>query len=331
MPDDSERSGRTRPGAPVAPILLGGDHRSGTTLVSLILDTHPDVVFGPELDFRLPTDLGAHLVDCCDLELARDPAVAGSGVTTADPRWQLGIQFVRQCRRFGIEVDDLRRLVGAEMEVGARLIDFAERARLIERIGDARREALGVDRWGFKIQRDIVDARTFLAVWPQAVFVHVVRDGRDVAASHLRSARDWAYASAEEAARGWIAVMSGVPRRELGDRLHELRYEDVVCRPEQALRELLEFLGLPWHEGVLHHEAVAHGLARRPFDHPSADAATRAIDAMAIGRYRRDLTAVELTEIEAIAGELLREWGYDAARPESIERAELAMPSAINR
>jgi Sulfotransferase family len=322
MPDNSTGANDKTGSRQSPPILLGGDHRSGTTLVSLVLDAHPDVVFGPELEFRLPSNLGHHLLECCDLELARDPAVSGSGVTTADPRWQLGIQLIRQCERFGLEVADLRELVTAEMARDAHLVEFAERARLIERIGDVRRRARGADRWGFKIQRDIVDAAAFVDVWPGALFIHVVRDGRDVAASHLTSGYEWAYHSAEEVARGWVATVSGIPRDELGDQLYEMRYEDLVRRPEPVLRDLLEYLGLPWCDAVLSHELVPHDLASRPYDHPSVDASWRSIDANAISRYRRDLAVEDVAQFESIAGALLEAWGYEVPSSRTAEGAD---------
>jgi sulfotransferase family protein len=311
MPDDHQPFRQAGAASTAGPILLGGDHRSGTTLVSVVLDAHPDVVFGPELDFRLPADLGAEVLACCDLELAGDPAVAGAGVSTADGRWRTGIQFVRQCHRFGVPPTELRDLVRAHLAGGAALVEFAERAALIEDLGASRRRSAGVERWGFKIQRDIVDAASFQAVWPDARFVHVVRDGRDVVASHLRSGYEWAYRTAAEAATGWTRIVSTVPRRELNNRLFELRYEDLVADPEPVLRQLLAFLELRWHEAVLRHDRTHHALATHPYDHPSADAATRPIGVDAAGRFRRDLTTRQLAEVEAIAGSVLRAWGYE--------------------
>lgn len=69
------------------PVLLGGENRSGTTLFSVVLDSHPDLVVGPELDFVEPPDLGPHIVEACELLLASDKRVLGPGTDTADPFW----------------------------------------------------------------------------------------------------------------------------------------------------------------------------------------------------------------------------------------------------
>jgi hypothetical protein len=54
------------------PILIGGENRSGTTLASVVLDSHPDLVVGPELDFVEPENLGPYVLESCDLLLAGD-------------------------------------------------------------------------------------------------------------------------------------------------------------------------------------------------------------------------------------------------------------------
>ncbi|XSC42237.1 sulfotransferase [Bradyrhizobium sp. RDT10] len=63
---------------PSSPVLLGGDNRSGTTLLSVVLDSHPDLVIGPEIDFLEPPNLGPHILRAIDLLDARDPKVTGT-------------------------------------------------------------------------------------------------------------------------------------------------------------------------------------------------------------------------------------------------------------
>ncbi len=68
-------------------VLLGGENRSGTTLLSEVLDSHPDLVVGPELDFTEPPDLGSHILRACELLALADPRVLGPGTDTAVPLW----------------------------------------------------------------------------------------------------------------------------------------------------------------------------------------------------------------------------------------------------
>src|SRR5436309_3410290 len=65
----------TRRAPPItsSPVFIGGENRSGTTLLCVILDSHPALVCGPELDFLDPENLGPHVLACCDLLAAADP------------------------------------------------------------------------------------------------------------------------------------------------------------------------------------------------------------------------------------------------------------------
>jgi len=292
------------------PILVGGEHRSGTTLVSVILDSHPELTVGPELDFLEPRDLGSHILECCELLAAGDPRVAGPGVRTADPDLQPGVQFVKQCHRFGVDRLDLaaetRRALAA---AGRELTSFEDRCGLIERLGELRRARCRTSRWGIKIQRAIVRGEDFRRVWPDACLVHVVRDGRDVAASHLRGGRWWGYRDVEEAARRWLEVVEGPATGPT------VFYERLVTDPRAALEALLAELGAPWSDALLRHATTEHALLANPHGHPSADEVRRPIHREAVGRYRRDLTPPELRAFEAIAGDALDRLGYPLVAP----------------
>ena len=299
-----------------SPIFVGGDNRSGTTLLSLVLDSHPELVVGPELDFLDPVDLGGHIATCCDLLCSGDPRVLGEGVETADPEWQLGVQFVRQCQRFGVEIPTVAaaaRAVADTTEGAVR--SFADRARVVDALGEHRRRASGARRWGIKIQHHIVRAGEFAALWPRAQFIHIVRDGRDVAASHLASGKPWAYATVVEAAAGWRGVVDGARRACPADRVADLRYEDLIEDPQRVMARLLRFLGVAWDDAVLRHHDAPHALIDRPFGHPSAADAVRPFFSDAVGRFRREMAPGAVTDFERVAAGTLQRYGYVTSTP----------------
>jgi hypothetical protein len=170
----------------------------------------------------------------------------------------------------------------------------------------------------------------FLAeAFPDARFVQIIRDGRDVAVSHAE--KPWLSArAAEEGGRGragnawgpwarwWVepdrteefAAASDLTRtawswrrfteaarddltRLPADRVLTVRYEDVVQHPEDAAVTLGRFLG---------HDQPPEPLRR---------ALLRA-DARSIGRWRTALDEQGLADVEKEAGALLRDLGYDA-------------------
>lgn len=297
---------------PSNPILLGGENRSGTTLLSVLLDSHPDLVVGPEIDFTEPVDLGPHILAVCDLMDLHGSRLADATKDSVGPEWYDGAHFVVQCERFGLDRDDVRSLVARLMaECGTDLSALEDRCRLIDSIGEFRRERTGAGRWGLKLQRRIQDIGRYAALWPQAHFIHIIRDGRDLAASHLKTVPDWGYRTVAEAAHGWLEVVTR-PRQAAPDGGYlEVRYEDLVTRPRQTVEQMLDFLGLPWDEAVLHHAEQKHTLFDKPWGHPAAEAAGKPLYTGRNGRYLQDLTPGEIKEFEQIAGKELERLGYD--------------------
>jgi Sulfotransferase family len=160
-------------------------------------------------------------------------------------------------------------------------------------------------------------ARAVALAFPEASFVHIVRDGRDVACSllergWLRAGRggeddaghrygaeprfwveperrdEFARASdARRAAWAWRRYVSAA--RTLGDRAIEVRYERMASASHAVAAELAEFLDAP-----------AGPLA----------GALRAAHGLSVGRYRRELDPRQLEDVVAESGDLLRELGY---------------------
>ncbi|WP_036051240.1 sulfotransferase [Bradyrhizobium sp. Tv2a-2] len=294
-----------------SPVLLGGENRSGTTLLSVVLDSHSELVIGPEIDFLDPPNLGPRILRSIDLLAAHDTKVTGISKSTIDPFWFDGVHFVVQCRRFGLEFDDLRELVTKVMdEVKNDIISFADRCRLINEIGEFCKARAGASRWGLKLQRKIAQIDTYAQVWPRAHFVHIVRDGRDIAASHLKTVPDWGYRTAAEAALGWLEVVSRAHCSAPADRYLEVRYEDLVSHSRPTLTGILDYLGVPWDEAVLRHAEHEHALFERPYGHPAAESAGKPLHAGRLGRHAQDLTRAEIAEFERIAGDELVRLGY---------------------
>ncbi|BDW99350.1 sulfotransferase family protein [Maricaulis maris] len=107
---------------------------------------------------------------------------------------------------------------------------------------------------------------------PQARFIHVVRDGRDVANSLL--ARDWRdpqgrpfpHVSDPQAALKYWTDLTGIglaAERRLHGRICRVRYEDLVIRPKATITELMTYLGLKFEPAQLHYATrtiALHGL-----------------------------------------------------------------------
>jgi hypothetical protein len=238
-----------------APIFVVGCQRSGTTLLRLMLDSHPAIACGPETRFLR------------DLER----------ITGAD--WH-------RLERFGFPREYWLTKVGELF--GSFQADYAA--------------GRGKRRWADKSPLYALILDYLWELFPDAQVVHLIRDPRDVTASH-RSA--FGYKSALGAPRKWRRYLDAVRRSAAGvdpARYHELRYEALVADREATMRELLDFLGESWDPAVLDYESSAHDVNPRYWQ--------RTTDRRKGSTRRKALDPLLRTSVRVFAGPRRRELGY---------------------
>ena len=216
---------------------------------------------------------------------------------------------------------DLRRIVD-ERRDWPRLARFGfTRADWLRRIGeffggvhaDYARER-GKARWADKTPMYALSMDFIAEVFPDAQFVHLIRDGRDVVVSHRKR---FGYFSAVKCVVKWPRYIRAA--RAFGAALpagqyHELRYEEAVAEPDKSLRELFEFLGEDWEDGVLEYADRPHDVAGKytvEADKRRAAAGTdAAIYSSRVGTYRRELDPFLRVLVRVFSGPMLKELGY---------------------
>jgi hypothetical protein len=107
----------------------------------------------------------------------------------------------------------------------------------------------------------LLHLETMARIYPQARFIHVVRDGRDVVASLLQrewmdpatGEKVWCCQSPEAGAEYWVHVVDAIRKQgaRFPDRYLEIRYEDLVAHPVVVMRHVLAFLGERWEPSVV--------------------------------------------------------------------------------
>jgi Sulfotransferase family len=165
-------------------------------------------------------------------------------------------------------------------------------------------------------------ARLLGEVYPDASFVHIIRDGRDMASSAHALWSGWGaeYRGLGHAAGMWAGAVTDIREHLGGLRYHEVRYEDLVAEPTRHLARVLDAIGLP-HDPDLVEAAVAFG--RAPINVRPSDARTGT----------RKWGALEPDAARAVAiaaGDLLVELGYttEAERQAALAHRSLATTRA---
>lgn len=282
---------------PPAPFVVGVA-RSGTTLLRLQLDAHPLLAIPPETGFGFAAEA---------LQATGDRAAFAAALTEVETWPDLGI-----------EPAALDALLAAVEPWSP-----AEGLRAVYRAYGARH---GKPRWGDKTPGHARHLVAIEALLPEARFVHLIRDGRDVAASLREQPFAPGDGGIEAVAAHWREEL--LAARAAGARVahyHEVRYERLLAEPEATLREICDFAELPFSPAMLSaHERAAARLAELPDARPDADGrvVTRAQrverhartatppDRSRAGRWRTSLSDEEVATVERVAGDLLAELGY---------------------
>lgn len=192
-------------------------------------------------------------------------------------------------------------------------------AEFIDRFFAAYCESRGKARWAEKTPRNVLVLDYILEHFPNARFVHMIRDGRDTVCSLRTHPRHKVVNGELVKLNTWHPIGPCITRwvndvhaglQYRGDpRYIEVRYEELVAHPRETLMRLFDFIGEAFDEKVLEYHSV-HGQSRDATHFPQNPEATKAMYTQAVGRWRRDLTPDEQAVVKRKAGPLLIELGY---------------------
>ena len=295
LPDTTQRD-------PV-PIVVGCP-RSGTSLLAVMLDSHPRLAVPPETSF-----------------LAHVARLEGPAAALREHFFEIVTTdriAISNWTDFGLDRDALRRRLETiePFTVAAGVRAFYAMYAESER----------KPRYGDKTPGYVFVMPSLAAVLPEAHFIHVIRDPGDTALSWRKT---WFAPSQDLRALGeaWRRhVEAG--RRDGGTlrRYTEVRFEQLVRQPERELQRLCEFLSLPWDPAMLDYRErgaarVARLQGRLHAKGPMIPREERQRihtnlvqppDPDRLGVWRKEMTAEERRELEAGAGPLVRDLGYAA-------------------
>lgn len=238
------------------PIFLVGAERSGTTVLRLMLDHHPQLAW------------------CYEFEYAVDQISDEEGWPSLEQYYEW-LETYRIFQATGFAID--------------RHLSYPQ---LVNSFLDQKREHAGKPLVGATVHRHF---DRLLRIWPDARFIHIVRDGRDVARSCI--GMGWAgnvWTGVErwiEAERLWAQLCQKIP----AEQRIELTYEELISEPVKTLMRLCNFIGISYDQEMLNYpKSTSYKLP----------------DASFIKQWQRKLSEHEIQLIESRISTMLIEHGY---------------------
>jgi len=259
-----------------SPIFVGGAGRSGTTLLRVILDSHPNIACGPELKV---TPALCRLWQDCQTSLSpplREYLLSPSDVNAIFAQMILSLleKYRQQSGKPRVAEKSPNNVFFFE-----HLNFMFPDSPLIHVIRDGRDVVCSL------LTMNWADPKTGKPL-------EYTRDARKAADYWARAVR--------------IGRMVARQKPSVAKKYVELRYEALVSDPVATLRPLFTFLDEPWDPAVLRF----HEQQRKLACESSAEQVSRELYSSAVARWQRDLKPADKSAIKDVAGELLVELGY---------------------
>jgi protein-tyrosine sulfotransferase len=276
------------------PFFIIGSGRSGNTLLRRILYAHPALHIPPET-FVLGTTIRLfrqyrtmNWPDLVHLILAQ-------------------FEFYPEFETFEISLRPL----------ALRLIEAPENCRSLAFVLDsfyryhAEMKGIQCQRWGDKTPLNTFVLERILSVFPDAQFIHIVRDGVDVVSSYMEADIGL---DLDNAANRWLtsvrAVKQFAKRHPLA--CQEIRYEKLVKDPQESIFMLCNFLSIEFYPDIIESHELAKEMGdvvmrRHHFN------VGKPIAINSIGKGRNILSMTQKQHLQKLIGDELTRLGYESA------------------
>lgn len=283
-----------------APFFILGNPRSGTSLLRIMLDSNPKLVVPPECgliewlyasyrNWEYPVHLDAFLEDLYNARKFET--------------WNVSQELLKA---------EILRIKPQTYQNLCQLIYFTY-AKTINKTPDV---------WGDKNNYFIHRLNKINGIYPNAKYIHLVRDGRDVSVSY-REVHTSQYKSKykpnlpysiQEIASEWQKNLSNIDlffKSLPSDRHITIGYEELLKNNDKTLLHISNFLEVPYDKKMRNYHERNKNLLIEPKETLEWKSKTvQEIDTSRIGRYKEHLLEQEINQFNLIAYQQLIKFGY---------------------
>lgn len=264
------------------PVFIGGLDRSGKTYMRLMLSSHPNLAFSKRVNFwrRFYKRFG-------DLDQDKN---------------------LDRCLR---ELAENKHIKSLEPDFQRLRLDFESGARTYERLFALIHEQYaarqGKPRWGDQTELLERNAGLILGAYPDAKFIHMLRDPRDRYEAVLHKSQRRGGVGAATARWLYSAALAEQNQRAYPQRYKVVRYESMVTHTEKTMCCICEFIGEVYHPAMVAMENVPRFANTKALvENQNPGPLTTAY----IGRFRDKLPAHEIVFIQKLSRRYMQSFNY---------------------
>jgi hypothetical protein len=283
------------------PLFIIGNPRSGTTLLRLMLTNHKNIVIPPECGFAV-----------WFYDKYKSTVFSESVVNN----------FVR-------DLSTAKKIETWKLDY-SKLLDYISAAKpvsypdVVGSVYEFYGNTIGRTflRWGDKNNYYLNHIDTIREMFQSARFIHIIRDGRDVACSYRtlqasnvvsKYAPHLPY-NIKDIAVEWSVNIQQI--RSSFDKIHwnnvyEIRYEDLVSQPSNELKKVCSFLNEPYDVEMERYFIKNQLEQQEPVEFLQWKLKTiEEPTTSEVGKFKHELTSGEIKEFESISVSVLRLYNY---------------------
>ncbi len=256
------------------PVFIVGAPRSGTTLLAQLLN---DTKYGVPIETHFIVKLYKRLYRYGNL-------------TVKENVFNLLDDIMR-------ERAIMQRSISVDKEKFYSSLEHYSYSEIVDKFCRLIFEKKGKHVWGDKTPRYIFDFDVIYKLFPDAKFIYIVRDGRDVALSLLKE--PWGPNNILSCAQYWKKANSHPLLDKLGEsgKLYKVKYEDLLNTPVEVVREVYDFLDVELSE-----ERVRELVSCIKYDN--------------FDKWKTNMSPKQVTLFEGIARTILVKNGYNTVTVE---------------